>query len=269
MFSLGRSVDIKNSSNRWLVIISFLVASVMAFFLMNLIDGLLIAFGFFLCWALAREIDPKYENAAFVAAFIFLGSTFLINDGLQIALLLWLLLAIRFISKICGKIPTLFDVITVVGFSAYLGYAFLSPLFLLLSFLMLIFAWIRYGRAKLYISSAIVVLFLLVMISLIIPWQFSELFYLMMVDIKIFILWLISILILFYFQMQVLSWNKTYEDDLGGSLEYNWLQLALVFYGVALIGIILFVNISYSSLSLLLATIIGVNLHALYIVFNK
>lgn len=271
MFSLGRSVDINYPSNKWLVIISLLVATVMAVFMQNVLQGLLVAVGFFLCWALAREIDPAHNVSAFVAGFIFVISTLFIYDGLQIALLFWLLLATRLISKVCGKIPKTLDIITVVGISGYLTYSLSSPVFIMLSGIMLILAWIRYDRAVIFLRAAVGVILITAIVSIIIPWQISEIVLQIYTDENIFVVlsMVFTSMFLLQFQLRVLDWQEVYEDDLGGSVDYKSMKLALIFFGAAFIATLLFVDISYSSILVLFAALVGVNVHALYIFLRK
>ncbi len=64
--------------------------------------------------------------------------------------------------------------------------------------------------------------------------------------------------------MKVLALEKVYYDDIGGILEYKWAQLGLLFFGISFVLIMLFSNVSYSSLYLLISVLIGVSIYGLY-----
>ncbi len=267
MFSLGRKIDINYQSNRWLIIISAMIAGIMAFFQQNIVDGFLIAFAFFLCWALVREIDPQHEKTAFIAGFLFVATTFFIFDGIQFVLLFWLLLALRFISKICGKTPTIFDAIVLIMFSIYLTYDLKTPIIISLVTLMFIAAWYRYNKNYFFLLAGAVAVLTTIILSIIIPWHFSDFFCLTIENYNIMLILLIIFLL--YLPFKMLARNKTYYDDLGGKLEYRWLQLTLVFMGLVFINLILFSNITYSTIMLLFANLSGVNLSAIYLMMKN
>ncbi len=267
MFSLGRKVDINYPSNKWLIIITIIIALSMAFFYQSITNGLLIAFGFFLAWALTREIDPQNEKTAFLAGFIFIITTFFIFDGLQFALLFWLLLGLRFISKICGKTPSIFDVITLIMLSSYLTYNLETPIIISLTTLMFILAWFRYNKNYLFLLAGIITFLITILASVIISWQLSDLFNLIIENYNIIVM--LSIILLLYFPIQMLTFNQTYQDDLGAALEYQWLQLSVVFLEISFISLILFVNLSFSTLLLLLVCLISVNLSTIYLIIKK
>ena len=266
MFSLGRSVNINYPSNRMLVIFTSIIAIVMSIYFKDIVNGLFVSFGFFLCWALTREIDPAHDKSAFVSGALFIISSLFIFDGVQFLVLFYLLLSTRLISKICGKAPNLVDVASILLLSAYLSYSLSSPVFVLLVLLMSLLAWIRYNKKDLFKLATVVSIMLVMLFSFLTPWEFSDLIVAVVRKENILLIALTFILFisLIYFQLKTLSISESFEDDLGGKVKCKWLKLSTIYYSVAIIIITLFVSVSYSLLIILVSTVLGVNIYNLF-----
>ncbi len=157
-FTLGRKVDFSYKTNLAVSILTLLIIIPGALIQGSFIGGLLIGAGFFLTWALTREIDPLHDFSAFFAgAFFLIGIIFF--EGLDLALLFWVLLSLRFISGICGKKPTFLDLIVIFGFSSFLAISNEQSIYWLFLGLALGLAYWRYkgdprlGLAALFSSG--------------------------------------------------------------------------------------------------------------------
>lgn len=132
MFTLGRSIDIHYPTNRLILILAVITAIIGSFTSGDFVTGLKIGGSIFLTWALSRELDPKREYGAFVSVALALYSLFI---PFEIALMevFFFMLILRIISTTCGKPPTWFDALTVLGIAGYLSYASDNPLYILLA----------------------------------------------------------------------------------------------------------------------------------------
>ena len=125
--SLQRWVDPRYPTNLAISILT-LAASALAFIFqlyqgMNFLDALSYAFSVaatvFLCWALARELDPDRDYSAFLAAGLGTLGYFLYGSPGLLALLL-VLVSIRVINRTVGPPATLFDSLFLLGLGVFL-----------------------------------------------------------------------------------------------------------------------------------------------------
>lgn len=263
MFSLGRSIDLNYPSNRLLVTYVSFLAVVMSIYFGNILNGLFAAFGFFLCWALTREIDPSHDKSAFVSSIIFIVASLFIFDGIQFLVLFYLLLSMRLISKICGKVPNLSDVSFILILASYLAYSLNTPVFLLLALLMSIIAWIRYDKANIFKVSIIISILLTITFSFLTRFNVSD-FALNIINEQgyLFIVGLILVIVLLTFiQIKNLDQQQYLDDDLGGKIECKWIKLATMYYSLSIVLIMLLVSVSYSTVLILISVLIGVSLY--------
>lgn len=132
MFTLGRSIDIHYPTNRLIVLIAVITSAIGSFTTGDMVTGLKIGGTIFLTWALSRELDPKREYGAFVSVAFALYS-FFVPFGVALMETFFFMLILRIISTTCGKPPTWFDALTVLGIAGYLSYASNNPIYILLS----------------------------------------------------------------------------------------------------------------------------------------
>ncbi len=130
-FTLGRRIDPGYRTNLWVIIASAAVVIAGRVIFGSLSGGAGLGAGFFLCWALARELDPLHDYSAFVSGGIFL-LFFPFYDGIDIGVLFWLLLILRMVSGICGKIPSFIDISSLSGLTVYLAFSGRTSLYMLL-----------------------------------------------------------------------------------------------------------------------------------------
>lgn len=253
-FSLGRKVDVRYKSNLWLLIVPALVV-VLAWLLSgSVFRGLGLGGGFFLCWALTREVDPVHEISAFVAGGIFLLFPTL-YDGIDFGILFWLLLLMRLISRICGKNPSVIDLLSMFGLTGYLTYARQNSTYFFLLTIALVLAFMRNGKDSPLGLSAVLGAGLSLFCALFLPPGPGSLFllerraaipvFLMPIALGTHISW-------------ALEKDRDIKDDLGEPLETRWIRLSNFFYVIVVLMLLLFENISLSSCILLFSVMTGV-----------
>lgn len=84
----------------------------------NVVFGLVFAGAVFLGWALAREIDPDHDRAAFVAASLAALSVVLVGRP-DFLLLFWVLLWLRVVNRSTGLPAGWADSVAILGLSIY------------------------------------------------------------------------------------------------------------------------------------------------------
>ena len=127
--TIGRPVDPDYPTNRAIGLIT--IAAMAAGFVYRLILGarFLPSLGWgisaglsvFLTWALARELDPDHDLAAFVAAAVALVGTFYWAAPM-LGFAFWVLLVVRLINHTTGRSASLLDTLGVVLVGAWLTY---------------------------------------------------------------------------------------------------------------------------------------------------
>lgn len=132
MFTLGRNIDIHYPTNRLILIIALITALIGFITSADPMTGIKIGGTIFLTWVLSRELDPKREYGAFVSVAFALYSLFIPFEIALMEVLLFILI-LRIISTTCGKEPTWFDALTILGIAGYLSSTSDNPIFILLS----------------------------------------------------------------------------------------------------------------------------------------
>ncbi len=223
-FTLGRIIDFRYKTNRNMSIISMLLFLGGAWWFSSFSLGAQLGFGFFLCWALAREIDPEHDLSAFVAGFIYLGVVFIL-DGFDFGVLFLLLLLLRLITKICGQVPSNLDIAGIAGLSFYLVLSQRNGVFLLLPAMAFWMAYSRYDKDKRMAFMGI--LFVGSFLG-------SFLFYpLTLVDASVLFSlagWkaILSVLMLSWLAY-LTQFDEQIQDDLGKRLEAGYVQQGICF----------------------------------------
>ncbi|MBK1705196.1 hypothetical protein [Halochromatium glycolicum] len=141
---LARPIDLDHPTNRWIgaltlvILISGTLIAALAGqgWLAAIGWSALAALAFFLAWALARELDPDAELAAFVAAGFTLPALAAAGLGWlplpDLAALFLILLALRVVNRTTGLAATLPDTVGVLGLGLWLGYE-ANPIYLALA----------------------------------------------------------------------------------------------------------------------------------------
>lgn len=128
--TIGRKVDLRVPTNLAIAIISLLVLisglwtglARGAAFVATTLLGLSWAFGVFLAWALARELDPDRWYSAFFAAALAMIAAFLYSPP-ALLITFWALIGLRFINRSTGLAPGWLDIIAFSTLSLWLGWS--------------------------------------------------------------------------------------------------------------------------------------------------
>lgn len=118
-FTIGRKIDPRYKTNLWILLMT---AGVLVGSLLWTGDwgtSLVFAVGFFLSWAIARELDPLHEYSAFVVGIFYLLMGFGFQS-LALGVVFFVLLLLRIITQTTGKEPTALDLAGILGLSLYL-----------------------------------------------------------------------------------------------------------------------------------------------------
>lgn len=127
-------IDFNYKTNQLVVLLTLAASAVGWLVTGAFLSGLSIGVGVFLTWALAREIDPKHDYSALLAAGFSLINLFY-YESVQLLVLGWLLLVLRMVNSLCGKPVTVFDMFSVLGLAFRIGWMGVSVVMLLLIFL--------------------------------------------------------------------------------------------------------------------------------------
>lgn len=131
-------IDLKHKPNLIIVILTALVAIAGWVVTGEIIAGLYIGGGTFLTWALTREIDPKHDYSALLAAAISLINIFH-YESISLLIIAWLLLTLRMVNGLCGKLVTIFDMLLVLGLTTYLSFSNDNSIYLVVFLLAIYF----------------------------------------------------------------------------------------------------------------------------------
>lgn len=133
--SLGRPLDIAYKTNALIAGLSLIMLIVITLYaaLAGVVEswpaalatGVVAAVSVFLCWALARELDPDHEYAAFwgcavIIAYMLYASRFSTN----LVAALFLLLQTRALTRTTGPSPKLFDSAVIFLIAVWLSFSY-------------------------------------------------------------------------------------------------------------------------------------------------
>ena len=256
-FTLGRKLDVNYPTNRWVIIITLVLMLGVWLQRGSMLAGVQVGLGFFLCWALAREVDPAHDFSAFLATAFYLLSL-LSFDGLELSLLFSLLLLLRSISGVCGRATTLVDQGVLFGFTAYLLVFRDSGVYPALLSLGLYLALLRDNVHPPARAMGRVLALISILASVLWPWQagiavqHASLFH---GFIGIFVLG-ISLT-----HCVALTTDTGMHDDMGKPLMTYRVQRSHAFYTVALLALLLWENLSLATYILLISVLLGTGIY--------
>jgi hypothetical protein len=132
---IGRPLDFGYSSNRWAFYLTCAAGVIGAVFMyarsgevLNVLGwGIGAAVSVFIAWALGRELDPDHNSSAFIG----MGLSFVLIFFLglpRLAMVFWLLIAVRILNRSTGISPKILDVLFFIGLGAWLTYQGYWPL---------------------------------------------------------------------------------------------------------------------------------------------
>ena len=123
--SIGRPVDRRYPTNRAIASLTLVVA-ILGFAIRRLtgthplesfLGGITMAIGFFLAWAIARELDPDHDSSAFLAAGLSLIPNVVLGRP-DFAAAFLVLLALRIVNRTVGPPARPLDTIAILGLVA-------------------------------------------------------------------------------------------------------------------------------------------------------
>ncbi len=227
-------------------------------------SGLGLGAGFFLCWALAREIDPLNDLSAFVSAAFFLVCSPL-YDGIDLGVLFWVLLLLRLLSGICGKVPSVLDFAAIFGLSGYLAWSKESALFLVFLVAGLFFSHWRYGQRKQTGTALLAAIPLSVAGVLLRPnWGIA-----LLPGVVIALCGVTATVVLGFVVADMRRKERTASDDLGNPLELKWVGFSVVFLVLVLSAFWAFGGVTVMTRLNLLSSLAGVFTFDLVVRFRK
>ncbi|MGC9372019.1 MAG: hypothetical protein ACP5DY_01735 [Thermovirgaceae bacterium] len=263
-FTLGRKLDPRYKTNLWIAVASVAVVVSAWPATGSFASGLGLGAGFFLCWALAREVDPLNDLSAFVSAALFLVFSPL-YDGIDLAVLFWVLLLLRLMSGICGKVPAAFDFAALLGLSGYLAWSKESPLFLIFLVASLFFAHWRYGGRRQTGTALLAAIPLSVAGVLLRPtWRVA-----LLPGVSMAFGGVAATVLLGFAVADMRRREQTASDDLGNPLDMKWVALAVVFLVLVLSAFWAFGGVTIMTRLNLLASLAGVFFFDMVVCFRE
>lgn len=255
MFTLGRKIDFSYQTNKIIVILSILIALIGWLVTGRISAGLYIGAGVFLTWALSREVDPKHEHSAFLAAGFSLLNL-LYYENIQLLVIFWIILLMRLVNGITGKEPTAFDIFSVLGLTVYLSFNMESSIYLIGFILaMALLIRVKENSRMALIAGGISLLFFIV-----------ESFFMKYLSIRaIDYSNPINIFASLAFLISFIAWNflskGKIEDDIGNIMKRSRVLAGQIIYSIAIILLFFFGTIGLNNLIIYLSVIVGVSIY--------
>jgi len=264
-FTLGRKVDLKYKTNLIVLLMTITILLIRGIVTNDWGGSVGFSAGFFLSWALAREMDPLHEKSAFVAAFIYLFIGIWTAD-INLALVFWMVLLLRGITKITGKTPTIIDLLSMLGLGIYLIMGQENGIYGLIFTLAMIICYRRFAKEgifKVFIGVGILVSVWGISIYSV---SLSEAV-LRMGSFPMILLILGLLIGTFYGRM--LQKDQGIQDDLGNSMETTYVLWSYIFYLGTYALVILATDLEDGTLGLLFSVILGVSLYRVWLMIRK
>ena len=137
MFTLGRMIDFNYKPNKLIILFSSLTVLLGWGVTGSLLSGVYIGVSVFLTWALTREVDPKHDYSALIAAVFSLLNLFQ-YESFQLLDIAWILLFMRLVNRLSGEIPTTFDILGLLALTIYLSISMQNSSYFIIYFLALV-----------------------------------------------------------------------------------------------------------------------------------
>lgn len=255
MFTLSRKIDLRYKPNLIIVWLSLLVIAAGWLFFGEVQSGISLGGGFFLTWALTRELDPAHDYSAYIAAFLSLTMLFDF-ESIHFLSALWLLLQLRAVNGISGKKLTLFDLVSLLGLTVYLSLTDENSIYLLLFTLTMMLIRQSGSKPK---AAGLAGMLAFILFNVQSTWMgglsFHPVDFLNLLDIFIVAGPCFSLIV-----FQSLSRIEA-EDDRGNRVAPSKLFASQVLYTVALLILFFFSNTTFNDQVIYLSAIAGAVLH--------
>lgn len=252
MFTLGRMIDFNYKPNKLILLFSSLTVLLGWGVTGNLLSGVYIGVSVFLTWALTREVDPKHDYSALVAATFSLLNLFQ-YESFQLLDIAWILLFMRLVNRLSGKIPTTFDILGLLALTIYLSISMQNSSYFIIYFLAV--AANRKNREKkvdLLLAGIIGLGFFLVE-SFFFGYLFNHL-----PDRLNGIYILIVVALIFSFLLYWLLSKFRVEDDKGNSVAPARILTCQTMYSLAVLLLLLFGEMTWNNLIVYLSVLTGI-----------
>jgi hypothetical protein len=252
MFTLGRNMDFSYKTNQMIALSSVLTAAIGWMLTRNVLSGVYIGFGVFLTWALVRELDPKHEYAAFLAAAFSLLNV-LYYETVQLLVVVWILVLMRIVNGITGKELTTFDIFSVLGLTAYLSLNNGNSIYLMVFILAMAFSIKAGAKTREALIAGAISIGVIAVDRLFINYlSFNRIDYSNTVSLFLIVLIGLS-LIAFWF----LSKDEA-EDDRGNKVNRSKQLASQILYSATVLLLFFFGGASLNNLIIYLSAISGV-----------
>ena len=270
-FTLGRKIDPTYKTNLIILIMTLTLLVAMGIFTMDWGASLVFSAGFFLTWALAREIDPLHDTSAFVAAAAYLVMTVgtirtMETMEINLGLVFWTVLLLRGITKITGKTITLVDLLGLTGLGIYVMMGQENGIYGMIFTAAMVMGYTRFPKhktLKTFIGVG-VILSVWGVISYSIPVPEAAL---QMNSFRGVLLLLGLGLGIFYGGR--LRKDQGIRDDLGEIMESSYVFLSYIFYLGMYVALITATDLGDGTLSLFFAVILGVSFYRGWLSVSK
>lgn len=252
MFTLGRKIDMNYATNKIIVIITLLIAVLGFISSRNIFSSLSIAMGVFLSWALAREIDPRHEYSAFLAA-AFSSLNLFYYKSISLLVVFWILIMIRTINGITGKELTAFDIFSLLGLSVYLSFNNRNGIYLVIFIILMSSLMVFNERAKIsFLAAAVALGFFIVEIFFLKYLFFNRIDYLDRVNL------ITMALVLAFILLSKFISGEEILDDVGNRAKKFKIFSGQILFSTIVILLLLFGQVGLNNLIIYLSALAGV-----------
>lgn len=248
-------IDSNYKTNQLIVLLTLAATAVGWLVTGAFLSGLSIGVGVFLTWALAREIDPKHDYSALLAAGFALINLFY-YESVSLLILGWLLLVLRMVNGLCGKAVTVFDMLLVLGLTTYLSFSNDNSIYLVVFLLAiyLVSKGRRLTRTFVIINAIASVLFLVQSFFLdylnfdpVTDMDTLTTVFFTLIGLSFILFWFLS--------------REDAQDDLGNKVNRSRLLAAQILYSASVLLLIFFDHVSPNNLIIYASVILAITLY--------
>lgn len=259
MFTLGRKIDIHYKTNKVILVFALIITALGYLVTVDIKSSLYIGASIFMSWALTREIDPKHEYSAFAAASLSVINLFYFRK-IEILSFFWILLTIRLINGITGKKITNLDIFLVFILTTFLTISNKNGVYFIpfmISTILLIKEKIKFRANWVFTVLALIIF--------IAESFFLEYYYIKnLQNITAFTAASIMVPIIYIFIKKLININGVL-DDKGGQANKKRVRNSQTFYGITILILVLFSEISVNTVITYLSVIIGIILYSVFV----
>ena len=264
-FTLARKVDPTYRTNLMILIMTITLLIAKGLLTNDWGGSLVYSAGFFLTWALAREIDPLHEPSAFVAALVYL----LMTTGtleINLGLVFWTVLLLRGITKISGKTITLLDLLSLTGLGIYVMLGQENGIYGLILTGAMVLGYIRFSKSGIF--QIFIMVGVIVSIWGITKYSIPVSEAALEMDSFRWMLLLLGLAFGTFYGTRFRK-DRDIQDDLGGLVESKYVLLSYIFFLGIYTLLIMVTDPAGGTVSLFLAVILGVSLYRIWMMISN